>query len=50
MVVGEREQSSDTVNVRARDDGSQSEMRLDDFLASVDVASPGARRVAVAAE
>jgi threonyl-tRNA synthetase len=40
IVVGEKEMGSGTINVRARDDGSQKELTLADFLTSVDYAPP----------
>ncbi len=42
IVVGEREQASGTINVRSRDDGSQSELSIEAFLESVQKAPPRA--------
>src|SRR5690606_19948861 len=40
IVVGEKEQSTNTINVRHRDDGSQHETTLADFLRSTNFAPP----------
>ncbi|HEX9618621.1 MAG TPA: threonine--tRNA ligase [Polyangiaceae bacterium] len=50
IVVGEREQSSGTINVRSRDDGSQRETSVAEFLASAAAEPPGSAGVASAAE
>jgi len=42
IVVGEKEQAAGTINVRSRDDGSQVEVTLDAFVASVQTAPPRA--------
>jgi threonyl-tRNA synthetase len=42
IVVGEKEQAAGTINVRSRDDGSQIEVTLDAFVASVQMAPPRA--------
>lgn len=42
IVVGEKEQGAGTINVRSRDDGSQSELTLEAFVESVQVAPPRA--------
>lgn len=42
IVVGEKEQGAGTINVRSRDDGSQQELSLEAFLASVNLSPPKA--------
>ncbi|NLE87527.1 MAG: threonine--tRNA ligase [Myxococcales bacterium] len=50
VVVGEKEQSSGTINVRHRDDGSQRETTVPELLATVNFAPPKRSPPAVAAE
>jgi threonyl-tRNA synthetase len=42
IVVGEKEQAARSINVRSRDDGSQQELSIEDFLHSVQAAPPRA--------
>jgi threonyl-tRNA synthetase len=42
IVVGEKEQGAGTINVRSRDDGSQKELSVEEFLAAVSLKPPKA--------
>jgi len=42
IVVGEKERAAGTINVRSRDDGSQSEVSIQSFLEGIQAAPPRA--------
>ena len=50
IVVGEKEQEAKSINVRSRDDGSQVETTLEQFLRDVSFAPPKRAAQAIAAE